>query len=94
MKNSFNQRIRKLREIVNRFDPESNRLKFSLINEITANKILFNELLTEYHECLLFIMSFPHDEKTRSLAEREVIRIAGLLKKQPEKAREKSAIPV
>jgi hypothetical protein len=88
MRSSFNQRVKKIREIVNRFDAESNKLKISLIRDIAADKIVFNDALAEYHECLLFIMSFPSDEKTRSLAEREVLRISDLLKKQAEKTKE------
>ncbi|HRC32100.1 MAG TPA: hypothetical protein PK736_01510 [Bacteroidia bacterium] len=97
MQKSFNNQVKKIREIVNRFDSDSNSLKISLIRDIQANKILFNHALKDYHECLLFIMSFPPDEKTRSLAEREVLRISGLLKKQPEKIKElfvNSGIPL
>ena len=88
MKFSFKQQVKKIREVVNRFDPESNKLKLSLIRDIAANKIVFNDLLTEYYECLLFIMSFPPDKKTWNLAESEVLRITDLLKKQPEKIKE------
>jgi hypothetical protein len=87
MKNSFKQQVKKIRAVVNRFDHESNRLKLSLIRDITASKIVCNESLIEYYESLLFIMSFPPDNKTRNLAESEVIRIANLLKRQPEKTK-------
>jgi hypothetical protein len=88
MKYKFNQQVKKLREIANRFDVDSNQLKLSLINEVSQNKILFTGMLTTYYETLLFIMAFPPDKKTVALAEREVNRIADLLKKQPEKVKE------
>ncbi len=88
MKYKFNQQVKKLREIVNRFDADSNSLKLSLINEISQNKILFTGILTAYYETLLFIMAFPRNKKILALAEREIIRIAGLLKKQPERTKE------
>ncbi len=87
MKSKFNQHVKKLREVINRFDPDSNRLKVSLINEIAQNKILFTSVLTTYYETLLFIMAFPPDKKTLDLAESEVLRITGLLKKQPGKVK-------
>jgi len=88
MKNKFNQHVKKLREIAHHFDPDSNRLKLSLLNEIAQNKILFTKVLSTYYETLLFIMSFPPDKNTVDLAEKEVQRISGLLKKQSEKIKE------
>ncbi len=87
MNYSFKQHVNKLRAIVNRYDKESNSLKLSRIRDIAANKIVFNDSLKEYYESLLFIMAFPPDTKTRNLAEKEVIRIANLLKKQPDKTK-------
>jgi len=87
MKYKFNQQVNKLHDIINRFDPDSNRLKLSLLNDIAQNKILFTSILTTYYETLLFIMAFPPDKKTLDLAEREVLRITRLLKKQPGKVK-------
>jgi hypothetical protein len=87
MKNNFNQLVKKLREIANRFDTESNSLKVSLINEIARNKILFTKTLTDYYETLLFIMAFPPDKKTEGVAEKEVLRITSSLNKQTEKTK-------
>lgn len=88
MKFNFNRQVKKLRDVISRFDPESNRLRLSLINEIAQNKILYTAILTTYYESLLFIMAFPPDKKTLDLAEREVRRITALLKKQPQKVKE------
>ena len=96
MKNEFNYSVKKLRKIANRIDPDSNILKLSLLNELAQNKIEFTRILHTYYETLLFIMAFPPDKKTLALAEREVLRITGLLKKQPEKTKdqfENSGIP-
>jgi hypothetical protein len=96
MKDKFKQRVNKLREIVNRFDPESNRQKLLLINEINVNKIQFTNVLNTYHESLLFIMAFPLDTQFKTLAEKEILKISALLKKQPEKTKEQflnSGIP-
>jgi hypothetical protein len=87
MNYSFKQQVKKLREIINRYDKESNSLKLSLIRDSAENKIIFNDSLKAYYESLLFIMAFPPDTKTRNLAEKEVLRIANLLKRQPEKTK-------
>jgi hypothetical protein len=88
MKNTFHTQAKKLREISNRFDSESNTLKISILKDISKNPIPFTSALSSFHETLLFIMSFPPDKKTFDLAEREVLRIAESLKKQSEKVKE------
>src|SRR5690242_9112022 len=96
MKYKFILQVNKLRDIIHHFDPDSNRLKLSLLNDIAQNKILFTGILATYYETLLFIMAFPPDKKTLDLAEREVLRITRLLKKQPGKVKalfDNSGIP-
>jgi hypothetical protein len=88
MKNTFNSKAKKLREVSNRFDAESNSLKISILNEMRGIRIPFTRALNSYYETLLFIMSFPPDKKTFVLAEKEVLRLAEILKKQPEKVKD------
>ena len=88
MKNTFYRQAKKLRDIANRFDTESNALKISIIRDMASNRIPFTGALSSYHETLLFIMAFPSDKKIFDLAEREVLRLAELLKKQSEKVKE------
>ena len=88
MKKPITAPAKKLHDIANQFDPASNALKISLLKDLSAKPIQFKDALIEYHETLLFIMSFPPDKKTFDLAEKELMRMAGLLKKQPEKVKE------
>lgn len=88
MKNTFNSQAKKLRDISNRFDAESNALKISILKEMAINRPPYTKALTSYYETLLFIMSFPPDKKTFDLAEREVMRLSEILKKQSEKVNE------
>lgn len=88
MRKEFERDVDALRDVANRFDRGSNLRKFSLLREMGRRKIVFSGLLTTYYNTLLFIMAFPPDKKTSSLAEREVLRIARLLKRQPERIKE------
>ena len=88
MKNAFYNQAKKLRDIANRFDAESNALKISILNGMATNRIPFTGAFSAYHETLLFIMAFPPDKKIFTLAEREVLRLAEIIKKQPEKVKE------
>ncbi len=88
MKNNFNRQAKKLRDIANRFDAESIALKISIIFDMATNRVPFTGALSSYHETLLFLMAFPPDKKIFDLAEREVLRLAEILKKQPKKIKE------
>ncbi len=88
MKNNFHSLAKKLREISNRFDAESNTLKISILKEIASCPVPLTGAASAYHETLLFIMSFPPDKKTFLLAEKEVLRLAEIIKKQNEKTKE------
>lgn len=88
MKNTFYKQARKLRDIANRFDKESNATKIFILSEMALNKVSFTDALSLYHETLLYIMAFPPDKKTSDLAESEVMRIAEMLRKQPVQTRE------
>lgn len=88
MKNSFLSLAKKLHAVVNRFDDESNAFKVSILKDIATSRILFTRDLISYHETLLFIMAFPPDRRTFDLAEKEVLRLADALKRQPEKVKE------
>ena len=96
MPSPFHHKVQQLREASTRFDPSSNALKLSLIDSISQGRIPFNETLQDYFECLLFLLAFPPDGRTEKKVEREIRRIAGLLKKQPESVRDRfvnSGIP-
>ncbi|REJ83798.1 MAG: hypothetical protein DWQ44_00700 [Bacteroidetes bacterium] len=82
MKGSFKSWSKKLHDISNRYDKESNEQKISLLKAIAAKPLPLSVSLIGYFYTLLFIMSFPPDEKTRNLAISEVERMAALLKKQ------------
>jgi hypothetical protein len=88
MKNTFNSQAKKLREIANRFDAESNAIKISILKDMALNRVPLTLALSAYHETLLFIMSFPPDKKTFILAEKELMRVADILRKQPDKVKE------
>jgi hypothetical protein len=88
MNNNFHRLSKKLREIANHFDAESNALKISIIKDMAGNRIPFTGALTSYFETLLFIMALPPDKKTFDLAEREVLRLTKILGKQLENTKE------
>ena len=88
MKNTFYIQAKKLRDIANLFDAESNALIISILKDMATIRVPFTGALSSYHETLLFIMAFPPDKKTFDLAEKEVMRLAQILKKQPEKVKE------
>ena len=87
MKNTFYSQAKTLRDIANRFDAESCALKISILKDMALNRIPFTGALSSYYETLLFIMAFPSDKKIFDLAEREVLRLAEILKKQSEKVK-------
>jgi hypothetical protein len=87
MRRDFDRHIQALRAIANRFDPDSNRIRARLMRKISQERLQFPGMLSRYHEVLLFILAFPPDHKTRSLAEREVLRSSRLLKQQPERVK-------
>ena len=47
MKNNFRRQAKKLSEIANLFDTESNALKISIIKDMVANRIPFTDALKE-----------------------------------------------
>jgi hypothetical protein len=92
----FHHQVQQLRKVANHFDAESQQRKLSLIDSISGKKIVFSKSLTDYFECLLFILAFPPDRKTEKQAEQEIVRMAAALKKQPASVRERfvgSGIP-
>ena len=88
MKNTFYKQVKNLRDLANRFDKESNAAKNFILKDMGSHKLSFTDALSSYHETLLYIMAFPPDKKTFDLAEKEVLRMAEILKKQSEKVKD------
>lgn len=79
---NFKKTLDSLSSIVNRFQSEDSAVKFELLKSISQAKLPLTESLIRYNELLLFICAYLGDERTLSLAERELKRIALFLKRQ------------
>lgn len=79
-KNSMKFLIIELRKILFSFDLKSVPQKKRLLEGLSKSK--FNQnLVLEYHECLLFMIAYPDDNQIFKLAQKELQRIASYLKK-------------
>lgn len=87
-KNSMKFLINELRKILFSFDLKSVPQKKRLLEGLSKSK--FNQnLVLEYHECLLFMIAYPDDNQIFKLAQKELQRIASYLKKLNEPERSK-----
>lgn len=80
MKLNFSGRTKALRDIANKFDLESARIKLSLLRQLADSKLPLSKALVDYLDVLLFIRAFPGDPEQLRLAERESSRVATFLK--------------
>lgn len=64
----------------NRFEPEARMIKLECLNLAKSAQLKPAEL-QQYHDCLLFMMAHPQDEKLTKLCEQELQRLTAGLKK-------------
>ena len=86
MKSDFNACLKKLKTVINKFDPESLAIQKQSIIDLCKIKLQVNKALLEYHECLLFICSHPNNRTVLNLVEKELKRITLFLKRSKKTA--------
>jgi hypothetical protein len=76
MKKSFSTAINSLKEIIYFFDKESILQKTNSIKKLAAIPLPGGEQVLHYHDLLLFMCAYPSSKLTKTLAEKELKRIA------------------
>jgi hypothetical protein len=81
MTNRFASSLTMLRKVATKYDKESCLLKIDLLQTLYKLAIPFGKQLLQYHDILLFFCAYPGDKRLLKLSEKELKRIAALLKK-------------
>lgn len=89
---SLRARVRRLEEIRNHFSPEEREEKRKILASLRGEEILDPRLLARYHEALLFIRSYPDDEKIAALARGECARFGARVERLRRRARTRDAL--
>lgn len=81
MKKSINALLQSVRTLSNKFDESSQATLASQLLQLSSSNLRNADSLAGFHEILLFICAYPGSKAIRRLAEKELSRIAMLLKK-------------
>ncbi|MEO8117534.1 MAG: hypothetical protein ABI653_07770, partial [Bacteroidota bacterium] len=76
MKNNFSTAINALKKIIDFFDEESIAQQKALLTSLHAMKLQGGKPLVHYYDLLIFICAYPANRPLKSLAEKELNRIA------------------
>ncbi|MFN8714794.1 MAG: hypothetical protein ACK5Z2_18245 [Bacteroidota bacterium] len=72
--------LSKFRQVIYRFDAESASDKINLLKQISAFPLAVGNSLSDYHEALMFTAAYPENRNVYAAANRELKRIATVLK--------------
>ena len=78
-----------LKKVVFLFNETSPSLKSDLLQICSQHKLNSTKIIRSYHDTLLFLLSYPENENILQLAQSEMQRLAGSIKKLSESNKEK-----
>ncbi len=76
MKNNFSTTINSLKQIIDFFDEESILKKTASLKALGAMPLPGGKQVLNYHDLLLFMCAYPTSQRSKTLAEKELKRIA------------------
>ena len=79
MSTSFGRHVRKLREVVVRFDARSNAIKQHALQELARCELPVSKALIGYCDLLMFLQAMPPNRRVLMAARKEMGRVARLL---------------
>ncbi|MBK6775102.1 MAG: hypothetical protein IPG74_04375 [Flavobacteriales bacterium] len=88
---AFNNKVRKLRKLITRYDATSNAGKLAALQDLSAIGLASSPSLVGYADLLQFVQAFPPERKTLRAAEKELARIRRFLAR-PQNRSSKSLI--
>lgn len=71
------------------FNEESALKKTQLLNDCSKIKFNSKKLIEQYHNCLIFLLGYPENEKLFFLAQKEMERLCEFVRKSPKQLRDK-----